>query len=122
MKQPLKDAIEAFDNGTQKEGIQAFQKKILESIRESQLSSMQRVHCSKVGVDPENRDACGLVPADVHDLLKIIAGQGWDYDMCRAALASEIQKACAIRRRRAQLAMHMRMRVNGDERGEMGGG
>ena len=101
LKHPLNEAIVAFDNGTQKEGVQALQKKVLDSIKESKLSKKEHVHGAKAAVHPDNRDGSGLVAADVHDLMRILVDAksgGWDDDQCAAALACEIHRACAVPR------------------------
>ena len=103
LKGPLAAAIQAFDNGTQKEGVQAFQKKILDSIRKSELCTQQTVHAKHAAVHRENRDECGLAPADVHDLMQILAEVGWDNDQCSSALAVEIHVVYAMTSRRLQL-------------------
>ena len=95
LKGPLNAAIAAWDCGTQKEGVQAFQKKILDAIKANGLSERRWELPMHVAVEPHNRDEAGLVPADVHDLLQIFAEQGWDYDKCQHALAVEMRAAGA---------------------------
>ena len=95
LKGPLNAAIAAWDCGTQKEGVQAFQKKILDAIKANGLSERRWELPTHVAVEPHNRDEAGLVPADVHDLLQIFAEQGWDYDKCQHALAVEMRAAGA---------------------------
>ena len=95
IKDPLNAAIAAWGGGTQKEGVQAFQKKILDAIKANGLSEVRWELPLHVAVEPHNRDGAGLVPADVHDLLQIFAEQGWDYDKCQHALAVEMRAAGA---------------------------
>ena len=95
LKGPLNAAIAAWGGGTQKEGVQAFQKKILDAIKANGLSEVRWELPLHVAVEPHNRDRAGLVPADVHDLLQIFAEQGWDYDKCQHALAVEMRAAGA---------------------------
>ena len=95
IREPLNAAIAAWDCGTQKEGVQAFQKKILDAIKANGLSERRWELPMHVAVEPHNRDEAGLVPADVHDLLQIFAEQGWDYDKCQHALAVEMRAAGA---------------------------
>ena len=95
IREPLNAAIAAWDGGTQQEGVQAFQKKILDAIKAHGLSERRWELPMHVGVEPHNRDESGLVPADVHDLLLIFAEQGWDYDKCQHALAVEMRAAGA---------------------------
>ena len=95
IKDPLNAAIGAWGGGTQKEGVQAFQKKILDAIKAKGLSEVRWELPLHVAVEPHNRDGAGLVPADVHDLLQIFAEQGWDYDKCHHALAVEMPAAGA---------------------------
>ena len=92
---PLNAAIAAWSAGTQTEGVQAFQKKILDAIKANGLSEVRWELPLHVAVEPHNRDGAGLVPADVHDLLQIFAEQGWDYDKCQHALAVEMRAAGA---------------------------
>ena len=99
IKGPLNGTINAYENGTIREGVQAIQRKVLVAIKESGLSEHKNVYAGNAAVHPSNRDGSGLVPADVHDLMKIIAepyNGGWDDTQCAAALACEIHRACAV--------------------------
>ena len=95
LKGPLNAAIAAWGGGTQKEGVQAFQKKILDAIKANGLSYTRWETAMNKAVEPNNRDGAGVVPADVHDLLHILAEQGRDYDKCQHALAVEMHVAGA---------------------------
>ena len=101
IKGALNGTINAYENGTIREGVQAIQRKVLVAIKESGLSEYKHVHAGRAAVHPENRDGSGLVPADVHDLMKVIADAyngGWDDTQTNAALACEIHRACAVPR------------------------
>ena len=95
VKDPLNAAIHAWGGGTQKEGAQAFKKKVLEATQANGFSERRWELPMHVAVEPRNRDDTGLVPADVHDLLLIFAEQGWDYDKCQHALAVDMRVAGA---------------------------
>ena len=101
----INDAVKAFDDGKHTEGAQAYQAKVLDTIKEHGLSEVMDVHAKHAAVHPDNRDGSGLVPIDVHDLFEILMENGWDYASCTAALACEIHSACVIPRWRASLAV-----------------
>ena len=84
----INDAIEKFLASN--EGVQPFQEKLLAAIKEAGLSDERWIDTIKVGVHPDNRDKCGLVPVDVHELLAIIVAAGWSWRECDGALACEI--------------------------------
>ena len=84
----INDAIEKFLASN--EGVQPFQEKLLAAIQEAGLSDERWIDTIKVGVHPDNRDKCGLVPVDVHELLAIIVAAGWSWRECDGALACEI--------------------------------
>ena len=84
----INDSIEKFLKSN--EGVQPFQEKLLAAIKEAGLSDERWIDTFKVGVHPDNRDNCGLVPVDVHELLAIIVAAGWSWRECDGALACEI--------------------------------
>lgn len=84
----INDSIEKFEQSN--EGVQPFQEKLLAAIKEGGLSDERWIDTFKVGVHPDNRDKCGLVPVDVHELLAIIVAAGWSWRECDGALACEI--------------------------------
>ena len=88
-------AIKAYDDGEVREGVSAFQAKLLKAIQEAGLSTTKYVESRKAAVHPDNRDNAGLVPVDVHDLLDILTENGWDYQECSKALACEMHSARA---------------------------
>ena len=86
----INDMIEAFEPKKGIDGVQTFQQELLKTIRGALLSDDGWYFAKKVGVHPDNREKCGLVPIDVHDLLNLIAAAGWSWTECEGALASEI--------------------------------
>ena len=93
---PLINAsVDAFYANRVSEGVSAFQAKLLSVIKDHGLSEYKYVRPMKSGVHPDNREAAGLVPFDVHDLLSILYVKGWDDAECTKALACDIHSACA---------------------------
>ena len=69
--------ISCFYDGTLSIGVEAFQDDLLTRISAAGCSETNWIDPMKVGVHPENREAAGLLPIDVHDLLLIICRNGW---------------------------------------------
>ena len=86
----VNDMLSTYTGGVNKEGIQTFQNKLVKLIIDSGCADYRWVRCSKAGCHPDNRDRTGLVPIDVHDLLRIIVLVGWLWSECQGALACEI--------------------------------
>jgi hypothetical protein len=82
--------IDKFESKFGSGGIQTFQLELLKIIKDALLSDERWVDVVKCGVHPDNREGCGLVPMDVHDLLELIVAAGWSWGECAGALASEI--------------------------------
>ena len=59
---------------------------------------------SKVGVHPDNREGCMVVPIDVHDLLVRIVGDGWDESLVDA-LACKMPPSLAATWRAKNVAL-----------------
>ena len=85
----LANAVEEFEAGTCKDGVETFQERLIQVLENSKLGEYRWVQVDNVGVHPDNRDGAGLVPVDVHDLLLHITKNGWSYNAVDA-LASEI--------------------------------
>ena len=81
--------IDEFEAGHCKDGVEAFQDNLLKVISEYNLSKKQWYRVNVVGVHPDNREKTGLVPIDVHDLLRIIFKSGWSFSRVDA-LACEV--------------------------------
>jgi hypothetical protein len=73
----LNKRIEDFEAGRLKDGVQTFQEQLLVLIESAALSDKRWIMVEKVGVHPDNREKAGLVPVDVHDLLRRITANGW---------------------------------------------
>ena len=88
---PVVNAMcEAFVAGDVKDGVQFFQDMVISKIRAAELLTDDMwTQVDNVGVHPDNREGCGLVPIDVHDLLKRIVNDGWSYHEVDA-LACEV--------------------------------
>ena len=86
----LNEKIALFESAPNGEGVQTFQQRILKIIAEHGLSDERWIDVVKVGVHPDNREKVGLVPVDVHELLALIASQGWSWSECAGALGCEI--------------------------------
>ena len=95
MAPSVNQAVKAFNEGNAREGVSAFQAKLLKAIAEAGLSEVKHVMARKSAVHPDNRDEAGLVPVSVHELLDILFENGWDDAECSKALACEIHSARA---------------------------
>ena len=71
--------IQDFLDGKCSDGVQVFQERLLSLIKTAGLSDIRWVFVGKAGVHPVNRENTGLVPIDVHDLLRTIVHQGWSW-------------------------------------------
>ena len=102
----LNKRIEDFEAGRLKDGVQTFQEQLLVLIESAALSDRRWIMVDKVGVHPDNREKAGLVPVDVHDLLRRITANGWSSKEVDA-LACEIpptEEGAAWRAFNTQLA------------------
>ena len=86
----INEMCQAFVQGAIEDGNKQFQELLLAKIRAAELLRDDIWHqVDNVGVHPDNREGCGLVPIDVHDLLLRIVNDGWSYSEVDA-LAAEI--------------------------------
>ena len=81
--------IEEHDSGDSLIGVEAFQDDLMGRIRAAGLMEKKWLKVDEVGVHPDNREKAMLVPIDMHDLLKRMAKDGWNYAKWDA-LACEI--------------------------------
>lgn len=86
----INSMIAEYEASVGAEGVQTFQQRLVDLLRESELSYQRWVDVDKVGVHPHNRESTGILPVDVHDLLLHIGGQGWSWEECSGAFGSEI--------------------------------
>ena len=73
----LNKKIEDFEAGRLKDGVQTFQEQLLMLIESAALSDKRWIMVEKVGAHPDNREKAGLVPVDVHDLLRRTTANYW---------------------------------------------
>ena len=81
--------IEEHDSGTSAIGVEAFQDDLIGRIKAAGLMEERWLKVDGVGVHPDNKEKSMLVPTDVHDLLKRMAKDGWNWSKWDA-LACEI--------------------------------
>ena len=72
----INEQLANFHEGKVTTGVRTFQAEILKAIKDADLSEDMYYDVSKVGVHPDNREGCMVVPIDVHDLLVRIVGDG----------------------------------------------
>ena len=74
VKDYINKLISDFYLGLDPEGVEAFQEHLLEVIEQAGcLEDQVWIDPDKVGVVPDNREGAGLIAADAHDLLRILA-------------------------------------------------
>ena len=81
--------IDSFDSADSTVGVEAFQDDLQSRIRAAGLMEKKWLSIDTVGVHPDNREGAMIVPIDMHDLLKRLAKDGWNYSRWEA-LACEI--------------------------------
>ena len=74
----INDQLLKFANGELAIGMRTFQAQVLKAVVVAHLSEDIYYDIAKVGVHPDNREGCMVVPIDVHDLLVRIVSDGWD--------------------------------------------
>ena len=74
----LKRLVQEHEEGTYKEGVEAFNSEIMHIIEQSGLLVEEKKHVSCVGVHPHNREKTMVIPIDVHDLLVKFADNGYN--------------------------------------------
>ena len=72
-----------------KMGSEAFHDRVVSLLLEEKLASKKKLDTRVVGVHPDNRERQGLVPYEAHQLLSLIAPNGWSWSKVNA-LASEV--------------------------------
>ena len=85
----INDWIGKFQAGLVVDGVEAFQSHLIDEIAKVRLGENQWHHVSRVIAHPDNREGSLLVPVDVHDLLKHLVHNGWNFkrvDACAAEL------------------------------------
>ena len=75
----VKPMCQEFLAGKCRDGVETFQSNVMAIIAAAGLSDVRWILVDKVGVHPDNREKAGLVPIDVHDLLFLIALNGWNW-------------------------------------------
>jgi hypothetical protein len=76
----LNDMIDNYEAGAINEGTQVFQRVLIDKIRMAGLlSDAVWLDVGVVGVHPDNREGSGIVPIDVHNLLRRIVQDGWNF-------------------------------------------
>lgn len=78
VKPALLEMVSSLENGTNAEGAEACNVKVMDLLQNAGLVSIETRSIDHVGVHPENREGCMLVPSDVHDLLKHLSVRGWN--------------------------------------------
>ena len=86
-KDELQLIVNSLEQGTNTEGAEACNVKIVGLLKKNDLVWTETRSVDQVGVHPENRDGCMLVPSDVHDLLLHLSVKGfnpsiWDALAC----------------------------------------
>ena len=90
----INEWIEMFTAGIP-DGTEAFQCHILSEIANVRLGEDRWVPIWKVIVHPANREGAVLVPIDVHDLLRILNHNGWNWarvDACACEIPDADRK------------------------------
>ena len=81
--------IEDHDSGTSAIGVEAFQEDLTGRMKAAGLMEQKWLKVDAVGVHPDNREKSMVVPIDMHDLLRRMAQDGWNWSKWEA-LACEI--------------------------------
>ena len=100
----INEQLANFHEGKVTTGVRTFQAEILKAIKDADLSEDMYYDISKVGVHPDNREGCMVVPIDVHDLLVRIVGDGWDESLVDA-LACKMPPSLAATWRAKNVAL-----------------
>ena len=74
----INDQLLKFASGELAIGVRTFQAQVLKAVVDAHMSEEIYYNIAKVGVHPDNREGCMVVPIDVHDLLVRIVSAGWD--------------------------------------------
>ena len=88
----LNAQIDEFEGGNAKEGVQSFQVALRMRIRRANCSRIRWIPVRRVGAHPHNREKTGIVPIDMHDLLRRMTADGWNWELVDA-LACEMPPA-----------------------------
>jgi hypothetical protein len=91
----INEWIAMFNSGQFSDGTEAFQCHVLSEIAKARLGEDQWVPIWRVIVHPDNREGGVLVPIDVHDLLRILNHNGWNWarvDACACEIPSVHRK------------------------------
>ena len=74
----INDQLLKFASGELAIGVRTFQAQVPKAVVDAHLSEEIYNNIAKVGVHPDKREGCMVVPIDVHDLLIRIVSDGWD--------------------------------------------
>ena len=82
------------EKGDDDEGVECFQKELLQLIEEAGLLERDVwYNTDHVAVHPDNREKAMLVPVDVHDLALALVHKGWNYARWEALACEKPQGA-----------------------------
>ena len=86
----INNVIQAWYEGAIKDGEEIFQEKLCEFLKSVLLMESRWVPLAAIIVFPGNREGAGLIPVDVHDLLRLFTVKGFSWLKLVGAQAGEI--------------------------------